>query len=477
MSRKEQGRVISNESEDRGKRIGDLLVESGVITREQVERVIAENEGVRKRVGELLIDSGLINEEVFAHTLARQLNLPFVDLQTAKPQRNALNLFPRHLAAKHQCLPISLERDVLSVAMTDPLNLVALDDLKLASGMEIRPCIATKSRVLEAIERWYAIPTPTVADVEELEATVRHTIATVEDTERKTRTFAIISNKGGVGKTHVAINLACCLAKRGKEVLLIDGDLGNADIGIKIGVFPRYNLLDFFNKQKGIEETISSTVFGFKLIGGVSGDFRLANLVYAQKLRFVTNFHRVSKLFDVVLFDLGAGIHRNVLDFALAADETLVITTPQDIVSGYACIKASFFRFKDLELRLARKAVDYKPQTVYQPKVILNQLADVEQGEREFQKIKIAAQKHIAETGNEYHLDVGYIGGILYDKEYFRQAERMRKPFVELFPNRRTTECVYRLAASLLNPALAARQDVPFRERFKRLAGIVGQQE
>ena len=466
---------MSFQADERGKRIGDLLVESGVVTREQVERVIEENAGARKRIGELLIDSGLINEEVFAHTLARQLDLPFVDVATVKPQKNALTLFPKHLAVKHQCLPLAVEHGVLTVAMTDPLNLVALDDLKHASEMDIKPCIAVKSQVCDAIERYNPTTTPVIGDVEELEAAVRRTIATDDDIDWKTRTFAIISNKGGVGKTHVAINLAYCLAKRGKEVLLIDGDLGNADIGIKVGMFPTYNLLDFFNREKDIEEVISTTVFGFKLIGGVSGEFRLANMVYAQKLMFISNLHRISKLFDVVLIDLGAGIHRNVLDFALAADETLIITTPQDIVSGYACIKASFYRFRDLETRLAEKAVDYTPENEYRPRVILNQLADMEQGEREFNKILVATQKHIAETGNKFQLNTGYLGGILYDKEHFRHAERMHKPFVELFPNRRTSEGLYRLAATLLNPSTATRQDMPFKDRFKRLAGIVGE--
>jgi flagellar biosynthesis protein FlhG len=460
---------------DRGKRIGDLFVESGVVTREQVERVIAEHEGAKKRVGELLMDSGLINEDVFAHTLARQLELPFTDLQTVKPQKNALNLFPKHLAVKHQCLPLTVEQGMLTVAMTDPLDLVALDDLQLSSEMEISPTVAIKSHLLDAIEHYYPTATPIIGDVEELEASVRRTIASIEDAGQKTRTFSIISNKGGVGKTHVAINLAYCIAKRGREVLLIDGDLGNADIGIKVGVFPKYNLLDFFNKQRDIEEIISGTVFGFKLMGGVSGEFRLANLVYAQKLRFITNFHRVSQLFDVVIFDLGAGIHRNVLDFALAADETLIITTPQDIVSGYACVKASFYRFKDLETRLAEQAVDYSPETKFRPRVILNQLADTEQGQREFDKILAAAQKHIAETGKEYHLDIDYLGGILYDKEHFRQAERMHKPFIALFPNRQTSQCIYQVAASLLGTGKGVSQEPSFKTRFKRFANIVGE--
>ncbi|GEM_PF-245782 len=459
------------------KRIGELLIEAGLVTEEQVDRIIAENQGVRKRLGEILIDSGIVSETDFAQTLSTQLDIEFIDLNSVTVQRNALELFPRNFAEKHLCIPLNATEDRILVAMSDPLNLIAMEDLELSTRRTVEARIATKSQVEEAIKENYPKIKPPAESVADLEKAVQSAIADAGAEELQTRIFSVVSNKGGVGKTHVAVNMAYCIAKRGKKVLLIDGDLGNANVGIKVGIYPHHNLLDFFDGTKEIDEIITESDYGFDFIGGVSGDFKLANLNYAQKLRFVRNFHAVSRDYEVVVFDLGAGIHRTTLDFALAADQVIILTTPQDIVSGYACLKASFYRHCQIEKGLTEKAQDYDPELVFRPKVIINQVVQMDQAEREFSKIVTAASKHAVTEADGYELDVGYLGGIVYDKQYFREAEQKRRPFVELYPNRKASQCIHEIVARMV-PVSTAAVDMPasFQQRFRRFVGIIGRQ-
>ncbi|MGI6397591.1 MAG: AAA family ATPase [Desulfomonilia bacterium] len=188
-----------------------------------------------------------------------------------------------------------------------------------------------------------------------------------EAPEREHRIIAVISNKGGVGKTHVSTNLATVAARKGKKVLLIDADLGNADISNKLALFPEYTLYDFLLGDVALEDMIQKTPYGFDLVGGSSGEFKLANINYVQRTKFIRAFRKVSEGYDITIFDLSAGIGTTVMDFALASDEMLIVTTPQDIIAGYACIKATFQRFKSIEESLMKKVEYYEPERVYRP--------------------------------------------------------------------------------------------------------------
>jgi len=275
-----------------------------------------------------------------------------------------------------------------------------------------------------------------------------------------------------VGKTHIAVNLAYWLAKNQKKVLLIDADLGNADVSIKTGFVPEYTLLEFFNQDKQIDQIVAKSPYGYDFIGGVSGDFKLANLSYSQKMRFIRNFATVSQNYDIVLYDLGAGIGRNNLDFALGCDEVVVITTPQAVVAGYACIKAAFFRFKQLENKLASKNYKYKKNTVFTPKLIANQIFDVEGGEKIYEKIKQTLKVYCQRSTDAFSLNVEYYGPVLFDKKYFLIAETKRSPYSVEFPNRRVSECFAHIAEMILKPPSQQTSKVSFKNRFKRFMYI-----
>jgi len=160
----------------------------------------------------------------------------------------------------------------------------------------------------------------------------------------------------------------------------------------------------------------------------------------------------VSKNYDVVVFDLSAGIDSTVLDFALAADEIIIITTPQDIVAGYACLKASFYRFKDIEDRLGKKMKNYQPKNTFAPKFIINQVESIEMGQKVFDKLNATANKHFS-NNDQFKLDVGYLGFIPYDRDTFRETEKLRKPYLYAFSDRTASKCIRHMAAELLKPA------------------------
>ncbi len=431
-------------------RLGDFLIERSLISQQQLEMALAKQKDMLKPLGEVLVDLKILDEARLAHALAEQLDISYVDLFTTPLQPTAIDLVPEHLARKYKCIPIRVNNNFLEVAMCDPMDLDALEEISKAAKLEVSPLISTRADILESIELQYFTRNYRASHAQKLESEIRKELDE-EKPAKEARVFAIVSNKGGVGKTHTAVNLACSFSALNVKTLLIDVDLGNANVGTKLGIHPKFTLMEFLNKEKNIFELVTGTEYGFDFIGGQSGEYRLANLAYVQKLKFIRNFQEVSKGYDVVIFDLGAGIDDSVLDFALAANELLILTTPQDIVAGYACLKACFFRFKDIETRLEKKMKNYQVKTVFSPKFIINQVESVEMGQKVFDKITATAQKHFT-YGSQFKLEVGLLNFIPYDRELFREAEKRRKPYVVAFPERPASRCIRNIAGELIKP-------------------------
>jgi len=432
-------------------RLGDFLLERGLISEKQLEEALLKQKEVKKPLGEVLVDTGLIEEGKLAHVLAEQLDILYVDLLSTALQPNAVDIVPEHLARKYTCIPIRIEDGRLFLAMCDPMDLDALEEISKLTLYEIQPLISTREDILESIELQYFTRNYRISHAKKLENEIWEEISEDKGPQKEARTLAIISNKGGVGKTHTSVNLACAFSSMKMKTLLVDVDLGNANVGVKIGIHPKFTLMDFLNKEKDIFDIVTKTQYGFDFIGGQSGEYRLANLAYVQKLKFIKNFQDVGKTYDVAVFDLSAGIDATVLDFALASDEVIIITTPQDIVAGYACLKASYFRFKDIELRLEKKMKNYEPKTEFAPKFIINQVEAKETGQNTFDKISATANKHFSNSEN-FKLNMGYLGFIPYDRNTFRQTEKMRKPYVAAFPESAAAKCLRYIASELLKP-------------------------
>lgn len=139
----------------RRKRLGDLLVEGGLISRTQLESIVGGMPAKGSRLGESLVDLGLATEESISQALASQLSLPYYPLDTEELDPNVVRLIPRALANKFGILAVELEGTVLVVAMIDPLDVRAFDTLRAQLGYQIRPAVAPKKAILKCIQTYY----------------------------------------------------------------------------------------------------------------------------------------------------------------------------------------------------------------------------------------------------------------------------------------------------------------------------------
>ena len=237
-------------------------------------------------------------------------------------------------------------------------------------------------------------------------------------------TIAVTSGKGGVGKTNVAVNLSLCLAARGLRVTLIDVDMGLANADVVLGVSPTYNLSHVLSGLRPLDQVCVRLPGDVSFISGASGVDSLANLSEFERHRLVQQLQGLELENDFILLDCGAGISRNVLTFALAANTVIVVTTPEPtaITDAYAVIKL-----------LSR---DRHPGAVY---LLVNMVRDRDEAKSVFRRIADVAAKFL-----KYPIADG--GYILQDM-HVESAVRHRSPFVLQFPRCPAAACLMAVAS------------------------------
>ena len=226
------------------------------------------------------------------------------------------------------------------------------------------------------------------------------------------KVFALTSGKGGVGKTNIAANLAVLAAKAGKRVLVIDADLGLANIEIIFGLKPRYHLGDLLEQRRTIDEVLVKGPHGVCLLPAGSGIQSLTHLTDQQKLQFVTALDPLEDMFDVVFIDSGAGIGENVLFFVGAAQEAILVVSPEptSLVDAYATVKV-----------LSQQA------GVRHFSVVVNPVVDELPARAIFQKLTAVTNRFL--TAQVRHL--GYIPR----DENMHRAIMAQRAVVDLFPS------------------------------------------
>jgi flagellar biosynthesis protein FlhG len=182
---------------------------------------------------------------------------------------------------------------------------------------------------------------------------LREKVKTLEDNKR-TKTLAIISGKGGVGKSNFALNFAISLKKKGNSVLLFDMDVGMGNIDILMGISTPYSIIDFFTSAVSLKQLIGKAPVGIHYITGGSGLTELTKINENDIKHFFDEFSIILNEYDYVLLDMGAGMDETSLRFVLSVDEVIVLTTsePTSITDAYAAMKYIIMKNNQIPLSL-----------------------------------------------------------------------------------------------------------------------------
>jgi len=259
--------------------------------------------------------------------------------------------------------------------------------------------------------------------------TARKTSDTVKTSSA--RVITVTSGKGGVGKTNFTVNLALYLSRQGARVVVVDADLGLANIEILLGVAPKYSLLDMLSGQRTLEETVTRVPSGISFISGGSGLVELANISESMLKSTVDSLANLDEMADIVLIDTGAGIANTVLRFVMAAGECIVVCAPEptSITDAYSLIKSVKERSNEAH--------------VPQFKVIINRVDDQKEGIRIFDNLQKVAH-------NFLNVELNHLGTIPYDRSLVK-AVKQQKPCILSFPNSDFSKEVERIGNTILD--------------------------
>ncbi len=267
------------------------------------------------------------------------------------------------------------------------------------------------------------------------------------DTPSTTRTIVISSGKGGVGKTSLSVSLSIALAEDGKSVTLVDADLGLANINVILGIIPKYNLYHVIKGKKKLKDIIIEVPEGIKIIAGASGFHQLANLEPKQREEFISSIAELAND-DYLIVDTGAGISQNVLSFVMAADEVIVVTTPEPtaITDAYGIIKAIASQSTEKHIKL-----------------IVNKAQSVAEGKR-------VAQRVINIAGQFLNIKVEDLG-FVYEDICVPKSVRNQKPFYVSYPKSKASGCVKVIADRLNNKQVEYERGTGITTFIKNLLG------
>ena len=167
-------------------------------------------------------------------------------------------------------------------------------------------------------------------------------------------TIAVTSGKGGVGKTNIVANLAISLQRQGKKVLIFDADLGLSNIDILFGMAPRYNIHHLLKGERSLGEVIVKGPEGVMILPASSGVEELTSINEFERLRLLDEFDSFDEEIDVLLIDTSGGISSNVTFFCMAAQDIVVVITPEptSLTDAYALIKLLYTRYQEREFKI-----------------------------------------------------------------------------------------------------------------------------
>ncbi|MGE3540114.1 MAG: MinD/ParA family protein [Candidatus Tectimicrobiota bacterium] len=241
------------------------------------------------------------------------------------------------------------------------------------------------------------------------------------------KVLSFTSGKGGVGKTHIVVNLACALQRLGARVMLLDADLGLANVDVLLGLTPRFTIQHVLEGQKTLNEILVPGPGGILILPASSGVQELADLNDGQRLQLLTALETLEHEIDFLLIDTGAGISANVMYFNVAAQDIIVVATPEptSITDAYALMKVLCTKYAEKHF-----------------KVVMNNVAHAAEGKESFRRLSVVAEKFL-------NISIDYLGYIPHDLA-FSQAVRQQKALFDLYPGSSAAQGFRTLAQRLM---------------------------
>ncbi len=264
------------------------------------------------------------------------------------------------------------------------------------------------------------------------------------------RVIAVTSGKGGVGKTSTSVNLAISMAQKGSRVILLDADLGLANVEVLLGLNSIYNLQHVITGEKKMSQILVKGPGGVAVVPGTSGLSKLADLNEKGRNNVMAGLVELQERADFILIDTMAGIGRSALAFVAAADEVLLLSTPEpsSIVDAYGMLKTTYQKRDDAVIRL-----------------VVNMVLNKKQASLVYSKLSNAAQQYLGRK-------LSYLGMIPRDP-HVSQAVMQSHPFVTRFPSSVASKSVRDIADRLITQKSAAAPGTDgFLKRFAQTMGI-----
>ncbi len=237
------------------------------------------------------------------------------------------------------------------------------------------------------------------------------------------RVITVTSGKGGVGKTNISVNMSVALAASGQNVLLMDADLGLANVDVLLGLQPAYNLSHVVNGERSLEEVIVTGPEGVRVIPASSGLKNMAELSHVEHAGLIRAFSELSFNPDVLVIDTAAGVSDSVVTFSRASHEVIVVVCdePASITDAYATIKL-----------LSRD------HGLYRFRIVANMVRSSQEGVELYKKLVKVTNRFLDAT-------LDYMGAVPYD-DYLRKAIQKQRSVVDAYPRSKASIAFKKLA-------------------------------
>ena len=241
------------------------------------------------------------------------------------------------------------------------------------------------------------------------------------------RIIAVTSGKGGVGKTNLTVNLAIALAQAGQRVIVIDADLGMANVDVVLGCVSKFHLMHLLENDISLNDVLIHGPYGVNYISGGSAIERAVELSALERQCLMDKLAACGEMADIILVDTGAGLGQNVLDFILAADEVLLVTTPEPtaLTDAYAVMKAYSLHAANKNLR-----------------IIINRVYDETESRDVLTKLQRTAERFL-------QMPLEALGSVYEDRNVMNAVKR-QSPLLAAYPNTLAARCVQAIAKNLL---------------------------